>query len=245
MGDDWLEEEGPGSPKNVTKVGRHQPLMYWLWKQQTIRIWPRQRWSWECLLHRLWPWLPWPRKGWGDQFASYPLAEHEGWKEVAQLSMFEEVDIQPRLVFHESLPLTLKQGSSGPWSDVILATATFYQDHASQIRKEGRPPKLSVMVGQAWTFFGLKRLGVEYAQCSLQYALPNASKSMHIHNASTHNAECTGCPNAKAGASQASQYDRCRPPATNLAVGTFPFFCTVIKSQHQCRIRPCRYYSWY
>ena len=86
---------------------------------------------------------------------------------------------------------------------------------------------------------------MEYAQCSLQYALPNASKSMHIHNASTHNAECTGCPNAKAGASQASQYDRCRPPATNLAVGTFPFFCTVIKSQHQCRIRPCRYYSWY
>ena len=73
--------------------------------------------------------------------------------------MFEEVDIQPRLVFHESLPLTLKQGSSGPWSDVILATATFYQDHASQIRKEGRPPKLSVMVGQAWTFFGLKRFG--------------------------------------------------------------------------------------
>ena len=63
--------------------------------------------------------------------------------------MFEEVDIQPRLVFHESLPLTLKQGSSGPWSDVILATATFYQDHASQIRKEGRPPELSVMVGQA------------------------------------------------------------------------------------------------
>ena len=75
----------------------------------------------------------------------------------------------------------MKQGSSGPWSDVILATATFYQDHASQIRKEGRPPKLSVMVGQAWTFFGLQRLGVEYARSSIHDAAYNMHSPTDPH----------------------------------------------------------------